>query len=170
MIYEYTEEKTILTPLDTRVEVKCWLGDCRFINEWNRYDEYYFTFYPQTLDDHQLLCEAGEAAVTKLLMSVDPYSMKEARASYENRNGSFYCSQLFMPKLNVDFEHHDQLLRQQASLKLHFRDDPLGKVYLQAEYVDLYTSFSELAYHQLGSDQLHELSSGSGNDNEEDDW
>lgn len=138
MIYEYTEEKTLLTPTDTRVEIECWLGDCRFINKWNRHDEYHFNFYPLTQNDHQLLCEAGEAAVTRLLMSVDPYSKKEPRASYENKDGSFYCSQLFMPKVNVEFDHADQLYMQQASLKLHFRDDPLGKVYLQAEYVDLY--------------------------------
>lgn len=135
---EYTEERTILTPMDTRVEIECWLGDCRFINRWNKYDEYYFTFYPQTANDYQLLSEAGGDAISQLTMSLDPYSKKRPVAAYENRDGSFYCSQLFLPKVNVEFDHPDQLQMQVASLKLHYRDDPLGKVYLQAEWVDLY--------------------------------
>ena len=160
---EYRKERTLLIPTDTRVEVECWLGDCRFINKWNRYDEYRFSFYPQTANDHQLLCEAGEAAVTKLLMSVDPYSKKKPRASYENKDGSFYCSQLFLPKVNVEFDHPDQLQMQQASLKLHFRDDPLGLVYLQAEYVDLYEFVGF-------DDRLDVGSDGYEPQEEDDDW
>lgn len=162
MIYEYTEEQTILTPFDTRIEVECWLGDCQYINNRNRYDEFVFTFYPQTANDHQLLCEAGDAAVTKVLMGLTPYSKKEPRVNYENRDGSFYCSQLFMPKVNVDFEHTDQLLRQQASLKLHFRDDPVGKVYLQAEYVDLYD--------EVMPSKTNEILINAVGEDEEDDW
>ncbi len=73
------------------------------------------------------------------MMSSSRFSPKEAIAFVEDKKGTPYCSQLFRPKLNVDVENPDLLRGRQVSLALHLRDDPVGRIYLQADYVDCYS-------------------------------
>ena len=80
--------------------------------------------------------------VAKVQLGAGPHSRKEPTPACENSKGQFKCSQLFKPKLNVDPQHYSELIGKQATLCLHLRDDPTGKVYLQAEFVDLYEEVS----------------------------
>jgi hypothetical protein len=139
----YTTEHTILTPTDTRISVEGWLQDTTYLLDTDKDDVYSFSFQPLTSTDHQRLFEAIERAVMIIEMNKDPYSKKVAKACCEDKYGLPYCSQLFKPKLNVDVEHPDLLYGKQVSLNLHFRDDPMGNVYLQGDYVDVYEGWNE---------------------------
>ena len=138
MIRHYHEETTILTPVDTRIQVEAWLMNTDYLLDTDKDDVYSFTFQPLTTTDHQRLFEAVERAVMKVEMSKDYYSNKVAKACVEDRYGMPYCSQLFAPKVNVSVEHPDLLVGKQVSLNLHFRDDPLGNIFLNCDYCDFY--------------------------------
>lgn len=139
----YHEERTILTPVDTQIRLEGWLMDTRHILEPNADEVYSFSFQPLTSNDHSRLYEAGERACMLVEMGKDPYSNKIVKPCYEDRQGLPYCSQLFKPKLNVVVEHPDILYGKEVSIAAHFRDDPLGNVYLQVDYCDLYNGWDE---------------------------
>ena len=140
MIYqnEYVEERTILEPVDTQIRIEAWLGDCRYIDKWDKTEAYSFSFYPQTMLDHQNLLEVIENAVTTVQLRKDRHSRKEGRKLCENKDGSLFCSQLFLPKINVQYENTEQLNGMACTLALHLRDLPMGEVVIQADYIDLY--------------------------------
>ena len=137
---DYVYEQTILVPYENQMRLEVWVGDCQYIDKWNKSDAYSFSFYPQTMVDHQNLLELVETAVSKVELGKDRFSRKQGRKLCENKDGSLYCSQLFLPKVNVQYENTEQLLGKPASISLHCRDLPLGQVVLQVEYLDLYES------------------------------
>lgn len=137
--YDETEG-TILSPTETHWRCEAWLIDTDFIRNWNKFDEYVFSFSPETMTDHQMLFETIDNAKSLVEMRKSRFSTKERmndKSSYE-KNGFPYCSQLFQPKINVDFDHPDQLRGMRASLSGHIRDTADGRIYLQCDYVDLY--------------------------------
>ena len=138
MNYAGYDEKTLLVPSEDAFSIECYLQDVKFLQQKNGYAEYFFTFIPYTSSDDMSLELAMASAISKLEMRKDPYSQKVATAQYDTSRTGKYCSQLFEPKLNVKPERIEELAGQTASLKLHFRDDPQGKIYLQCDYGDVY--------------------------------
>ena len=117
--------------------------DTRYILEPDADEVYSFSFQPLTSNDHSRLYEAGERACMLVEMGKDHYSNKIVKPCYEDKRGLPYCSQLFRPKLNVVVEHPEVLYRKEVSIAAHFRDDPLGNVFLQVDYADLYSGWDE---------------------------
>lgn len=134
MIYSKTE--TILTPKDTEIRCEAWIIDADYALKPNRYNEYELTFQPYNQHDYGRIKEVVNTA----LRDVDYYSPEMAATdATETNDGYFKCSQLFLPKVNKELFYPEmELLNKQVSLKLHLRDDPVGKVYLQCSYIDLY--------------------------------
>jgi hypothetical protein len=130
-------ETTILNPKETHLRIDVFLCDTENLTEPNGYGEYKFSFQPVSYGDYQLLMEAAESALMKVETSLSPYSTKRPAGCYENKYGQPFCSQLFKPIVEPELEDWE-LLHKQASLSLHFRDAVDGKVYLQADYVDVY--------------------------------
>ena len=135
---EYSVEETILTPRDTKLKIECFLDDCQFIQSMNREGLYSFSFFALTMNGHQQLCEQVERAVMTVELGKGYDSRKVAQPKVENRQGGFYVSQMFLPKLNVEIDHPSQLYQKQADLSLHLRDDPTGNIFLQCSWVDFF--------------------------------
>ena len=135
---EYSTEQTILAPHDTQIKIEVFLDDCQFIQSKNREGFYSFSFYALTMNGHQQLCEQVERAVMTVELNKGYDSRKVAQPKVENRQGGFYVSQLFLPKLNVEFQHPSELTGKQADLSLHLRDAPTGDIFLQCEWCDLF--------------------------------
>lgn len=132
----FTKNETILSPLDTQISVEAWITDADYAMTPNRYGEYQLTFTTFQQHDYGRIDEMVKTA----LRQVDSYSpYVKATAETETRNGDFKCNQLFAPKLNTELNHPEmELLHKQVSLKLHLRDDCTGRIFLQAEYIDIY--------------------------------
>ena len=140
MTYDTTNDGTLLSPLETEWRCEAWLLDTSYLQHWNRWDEYEFSFCPQTMYDNQRLFEHIDNARSLVEMRKDRYSSKQKTAdtsSYE-RKGSLFCSQLFMPKLNIQLPHGDYLDGKLVSLAGHIRDAADGRLYLQCSYCDVY--------------------------------
>ena len=133
-----TKEETLLQPHETQISLEAWIGNAKYIED-KSYEGYYsVSFSPSTDADYLRLEEQIENAVTQVEFRKSPDSRKIPTASCKNKDGSFYASQLFIPKINVEFYHPTDLNGHLASLKLHLREDPDGNVFLQMEYCDLY--------------------------------
>jgi len=145
MITDYTPnqyagftEHTLLKPYEDTITVDVWLRDVKHLQQKNGYAEIYFTFNPTTSYDDMRIEEGMEQAVSKVEMRKEQYSRKQATKQFKDKGKNYYCSQLFIPKLTSALERVEDLEGLTASLKLHFRDDHDGNVYLQCDYVDVY--------------------------------
>ena len=134
--YGYKEE-TVLSPTDTRFNIDCYILDATHINSANRMGEFELMFMPVSNTDYIMLEERVRTAVSTVMMNMSPYSSKTPKSCME-KDRKPYCSQLFTPKVNIDFEHPDVLSGRQASLTMHLRDTVDGSIYLQCEYCDVY--------------------------------
>ena len=137
MIY-YTEQ-TLLNPRLTEIRMEGWLIDTTNIQTPNRYGEFSFSFQPQTTTDLQRLYEVLEGAKTTILMDCGRHSNKTPVSKVEDKFGHLVCSQLFQPKVNLDFYHPDELMGREATFALHLRDNPQGDIFLQGDYVDVFS-------------------------------
>jgi hypothetical protein len=139
--YTYdSEEGTLLLPTETHWRCEAWLLNTDHLLQWNKFDEYSFSFHPQTMSEHQMLFETIDMAKMLVEMRQSRFSSKvrvSDKSSYE-RQGTLYCSQLFAPKLNIKVDHPDQLRERLVSISGHIRDTKDGRVYLQADYIDCY--------------------------------
>ena len=133
-----TKEETILTPYETSISVECWLDDCKYIDSKNYEGMFSFSFSPLTMADYHRLEEHIEQAVMTVEFGKSQMSRKEPEASCKTKKGSFYTSQFFLPKVNVEYHYPEMLNGSEASIKLHLRDAADGTIYLQGEWVDLY--------------------------------
>jgi hypothetical protein len=141
MNYYDESEGTLLSPLETSWRCDTWLLDTSHLLSTNRFDEYVFSFQPQTMEEFQVLLELIETSRTWVQQRRSIYSSKTQvmkASSYQRRDGSLYCSQLFIPKLNLpDAPHLDeQLLGKPATITGYIRDSVDGLLYLQCSYVD----------------------------------
>jgi hypothetical protein len=135
----YTQEKepTYLSPTATTFRTEALIVDATHMANANRYGEFSIKWMGLTQNDmnslHEWLCLQLSTFKREL-----PYdSKKVVEADYEDKRGFFYSSQLFVPKLNVEYNHPDELRNRQATITLHLRDDPTGKVYIQVDYIDV---------------------------------
>ena len=141
MNYYDESEGTLLSPLETSWRCETWLLDTSHLLSANRFDEYVFSFQPQTMEEFQVVLELIETSKTRVLERRSMYSAKARMmesSSYQRRDGSLYCSQLFMPKLNLPETPHldEQLLGKPATVTGYIRDSVDGLLYLQCSYID----------------------------------
>ena len=141
MNYYDESEGTLLSPLETSWRCETWLLYTSHLLSANRFDEYVFSFQPQTMEEFQVVLELIETSKTRVLERRSMYSAKARMmesSSYQRRDGSLYCSQLFMPKLNLPETPHldEQLLGKPATVTGYIRDSVDGLLYLQCSYID----------------------------------
>ena len=132
--YPTFEEKTVLKPLETQVEIEATIVKVENLLE-PKYGAWTFKFSPLTNSDSILLDNAMDNAVSQLNMAKHRLSRKKANLNCL-RGGLYYCDQLFAPVCNTEFDSKWDAQGKHVSLKLHFRDDPEGNIYLQCEYCD----------------------------------
>ena len=134
-------DESILVPYQHEISFDAYLIDLEYLATPNRYGEYVATFQPLDMGAIHMIQEAGERALTEVLMHMANVSMKEPRPGYETREGLIMTSQLWAPKLNVDPTDTTGAFFQQSpqvSVKANFHDRKDGMVYLHAQYVDFY--------------------------------
>ncbi|WP_115014952.1 hypothetical protein [Synechococcus sp. UW140] len=147
MNFTYSERKTffndqsVLVPSEHEISFDAYLIDSDFLVRPNRYGEFIAQYQPLDMGAMHMLYEAGERALSEVLMSMGSDSMKEPRPNYEKRDGSLFTSQLFAPKLNIDPDDTDGPFFQpspQVSVRANFHDREDGMIYLHAQYIDFY--------------------------------
>lgn len=138
MTINYVEEPTLLTPAETSFDVEGQLYDLTYFQHWNRFDEYVFTFQPRFPSDYNKIYEAVENAVMLVEMRKSPYSNKVAIPKCENKHGHPMCSQIYLPKLNIEYEDASELQGRDCCFTLNLRDAPDGSIYLNADYITIY--------------------------------
>tara|TARA_R110002012_G_scaffold221941_1_gene393420 strand:- start:305 stop:820 length:516 start_codon:yes stop_codon:yes gene_type:complete len=146
--FAYREEalqndKAILRPGDHELRFDAYLMDLDYLATPNCYGEYIATYQPLDMGAIHMIMEAGERALSEVLMSMASCSLKEPRPNFETKDGLILTSQLWPPKLNIDPEDRSGPFFQnspQVSVKAHFSDRRDGMVYLHAQFVDFYES------------------------------
>ena len=134
------QEETLLQRNDTFVEIEAILYRPDNLFE-PKYGGWYFRFAPLTNTDTRALEDAMKDAVKQLNRAKPRLSRKQPTLKCLDR-GLYYCDQLFAPKTNIQFEDKWEARDQHISLKLHFRDDPDGNIFLQCEYCDFMDPFN----------------------------
>ena len=136
-------DRAILRPGDHEIRFDAYLVDLEYLAEPNRYGEFIATYQPLDMCAMNMVYEAGERALTQVLMTMGSCSLKDPRPNYETKDGLILTSQLFAPKLNIDPEDRSGPFYQQSpqvSVKANFGDRRDGMIYLHAQYVDFYES------------------------------
>ena len=146
MTFDYEKEGTLLTPGETQIRIEAWLVDVDHLVEPDRDDVYTISFQPATTSDYQRFMEAAEMALMTVEMKAGPHSRKKPNKRVEDQKGMCVASQLFKPKLNIELDHPTLYYGKSVSINGHFRDDPLGNIYFQASYIDLYQDDPENEY------------------------
>ena len=137
----YTEE-TLLVPYEDAFEVECFLQDVKHLQTKNGFAEIVFTFVPYTPQDYIRLDENMDIALTKVEQRKSGYSRKIAKPMFKSDSNLYYCSQLDLPVLNVTPDDIGELSGKEATLKVHFREDHEGDVFLWCDYVNLFDPFN----------------------------
>ncbi len=145
----HEREQTLLTPAETEIRIEAWLVDVDHLIEPDADDVYSVSFQPATSSDYQRFMEAAEMALMTVEMRLGSHSRKRPTKKVEDNRGMCQASQLFKPKLNIELEHPSLYYGKTASINGHFREDPLGNVYFQASYIDIY--WDELADQEVAS-------------------
>lgn len=131
----------VLTPHNTSLSIQAFLADTTYLTTPNRYGEYVFSFVPLTNEDHFRLTKSIEGAISKTEernwsnpdIQIQPY------AYCIDRKKNFFSSQLFSPRFNMADTELAATQYPEVSLKLDFRDDPQGRIYLNCQYVDFFS-------------------------------
>ena len=149
------DARPLFNPIDTELRIEARLINVEHIDEPNTFGEYEFTFDPLDTMDYAKL----ENTVDELLAEWDRKrgwqtgqgEWHTATNKVFNRRGGCVVSQLFAPKLPKSDDEYfaKRLSGETVSLKLHFRDDPIGNLYAQCEYVDVYEQSRPLTQFEL---------------------
>lgn len=134
---DYVKETTILDPYSTQFRTEGWIQEVDFIYTPNRYGEFSVSWVPLTHQHHQQLHEHLQGCLSEVMLSISPYSRKEATPKYEDDKGNFFSSQLFAPKVNIEVPHPTELIGKTATIAGHVRDLPMGELVLQVDYIDV---------------------------------
>ena len=137
-MYSGYSEQTLLVPAEDSFSIDCFLQDIKYLQTKNGFAEFRFSFIPYTPTDYIQLDENMSMAMTKVEQRKSPYSRKVANPMFKDGKNCYYCSQLFEPKVNLAPEQIKELKSPTASLRLHFREDHEGDIFLQCEYCDVY--------------------------------
>lgn len=138
--YFLEDEESILLPCDTRFHVEAYICDVGSSVEATKDGVYSFSFHPKYAEDYLRVIQIAEKAEDKILASTPMYSNKVPSFSFENKDGSFFTSQLHAPKININLNPWDACLisGNECSLSLRFHDLKLGKILLVCDWLDLY--------------------------------
>lgn len=161
MIYDHPTERTLLSPLTTAFRIEVFLEDITHLYDAIETDsgyEYRFTAHPYTYQDQQTIIDVLEQAEYFIETNKDSWSRKVAdSSSCFNSKGELVFSQLFTPKVQTGLEQWE-IRGKQASIAGHLREDPTGKIFLQASYCDIYdnpTGIDAYEYHQTAGANPH---------------
>jgi hypothetical protein len=139
--FDRPDEVTILSPTKTQFRIDVFLQDLTHLYEAKETDYgfvYSFTAHAYTYQDHQRLFEAIESAKVDIDFQKGSWSRKVPDSSpCTDKTGAFSFSQLFSPKVVTNLSPWE-LEGKQATVTGYLRDDPTGKIYLCASYVDVY--------------------------------
>ena len=142
MIYTYNQnqydEQTILSPLDTSIDLEVKIMDADYTLNPNGYGEYITEFMPLTSTDEQRFFEVAERCIMQIECNKSQYSRKEPHFQFTNKKKFFYANQLFSPKVNEQVMDSMYLYMRDASVKGHFRDLDNGAILFQIDYLDMY--------------------------------
>lgn len=133
MITSPTQER-VLDPWLNQISIDVLIYDTRNVDTPDFHGDYKFSFVIEHQDRVRFL-EKGEEAMSEVVMA-SPHH--DATAKYQDEKGMFYASQLFLPKINVEYQNPMELEGQRATLQGHFRDDKYGHVFFNCDYLDLY--------------------------------
>lgn len=136
--YVKDREETLLVPHEHSFRIEAWLYDCKYLNSMNTYGEFCVEFAPYSPDDDITVTECLDNAITMVELLKDPYSRKVPRPKVQRRSGIFYSNQLFVPKVNVNYQYTDELVGKLASVSGYLRDLPDGEIVINVSYVDVY--------------------------------
>ena len=141
MIYTENQEETILKPSNTEFRIDAVLMESDYLiepfSQYRSYPEYKFSVQPLMFQDHQMVMELVERAIVTIEIEMGPYSTKVAKSAVEGKYGMIEFSQLFAPRVSGDDIEPYQLHQRQCSIKGHLREGPDGKIFAQADYVDV---------------------------------
>lgn len=131
----------VLTPHNSSLSIQAFLADTTFLTTPNRYGEFVFSFVPLTNADHFRLTESIEGAIAKTEERnwENQHEQIQPYADCLDRKKNFFASQLFLPKFNVPDPDLAAMQYSEVSLKLDFRDDPQGRIYLNCQYCDFFS-------------------------------
>ena len=141
---EGDDAKPLFTPIDTETRIEARLGDVTYIDNLDTSGCYVFKFSPLTMMDYSKLKETVNELLSewdrKRGWQVGPDEWMTATNHVFDRQGDCVVSQLFAPKLPKSDDPYfaRKLSGETVSLKLHFRDDPIGNLYCQCSYIDVY--------------------------------
>ena len=143
MIYTFKEphqykEETILSPLDTSIDLEIKIIDADYTLTPNRFGEYQTIFMPLSGTDEQRFFEVAERCLMQIECNKPQYSRKEPFFQFNNKEKFFYASQLFQPEVNEQVMDPMYLYMRDASVKGHFRDLDNGAILFQIDYLDMY--------------------------------
>ena len=136
MIYDTYTEKTVLRPTDHDFIVDGWLMESKYLQDSDPDDVYWFTFIPHNMSDYSRIQYKADEAQMALEINMGPYSNKKACKEIYH-DGNILVSQLFKPKVTSELPTGDWS-GMSVSLRVHFRDDPTGKIFLNCSFVDFY--------------------------------
>ena len=150
--------KSILSPLETEIRVEGMFRDTTYLIKPNSFNEYEFEFIPVSQYDYGMLDSKIEEVMSHwfmekgMMIDIRPFN------NIKTRYGTYKCSQLFQPKLNLtepDNPYFPMSLAQEgrkADLAMFFRDAGNGEIYLQCGYCDLNEPESEPEIEYTGLD------------------
>jgi hypothetical protein len=154
------KEETLLTPNETSFRMEAKVYDAKYLDTKNFYDEYAVVFQPLDYYAFQNFHELVENAISQVELRKDRYSNKEAKKRLEDKRGMLYSSQLFPPKVNVEYKTYRELECLTATITGHLRDLPNGDVVINIDYIDFDDPLNGI------SPELQELF----DDDEDDGW
>lgn len=140
----------VLDPWMNQVRIDVLIYNAQNIDRENHYGEYSFSFVIEHQDRFRFL-EKGEEARSEVVMA-SPHH--DATAKYQDGQGMFYCSQLFLPKVNCEYQNPTELEGQRATIQGHFGDDKYGHIFFNCDYLDLYDPFNGTDEPQVDWDSL----------------
>ena len=131
--------KNALKANETQIHIMAYIGKADYVFAKSFYDEYFFKFQPSTDADYQRLYEHIQhwTQVLEYERLANPFENFEVKPKYEAKDGSLYCSQLFVPRMEAKIPHFRCLEGQQVDLNLFLRNGPDGSLYLNCSSIDL---------------------------------
>lgn len=138
MIKHQEKQEQILNASNSTFRMRAYIGDTKYLDETDRDEQYYFTFYPATNWDYSRLDDSAELAVQKVKEHSSRYNQDAFNFEAKYIKGQErYVSQFFAPKVTTDRQENPEHLRgTPCELTMFWKDDKFGGVYLNCSYLE----------------------------------
>ena len=133
------DQECVLEAYETEIVIEAFISYGLYCFKTNEEGFYSIEFVPATMTDNQRLAEHIEMCKSLVRMRSGYWSDKDIRTDVELKDGSYIATQSFAPIVDPIPEYQVFDYMQQCSIKLYVNDDPSGRIYLNASYVDLYS-------------------------------